>query len=70
VIVDGTPSECLARANKVLNEEAVAEFERNVLATDDQTAHVSIQPNWARCYDVGTGQLSKLLTTLVDHAST
>jgi len=40
-IAAGVPSEHLAGANHVLDEEGVAEFKRNVRATDDQMARIS-----------------------------
>lgn len=68
-IVDGVPSEYIAGSSKVLGEEGVAEFERNVREMYDQMARIRIKPRWARYYDFGAGRLPKFLSKLADNAS-
>ncbi len=68
-IVDGVPSEYIAGSSKVLDEDGVAEFERNVREMYDQMARIRIKPRWARYYDFGAGRLPKFLSKLADNAS-
>lgn len=68
-IVDGVPSEYIAGSRKVLGEEGVAEFERNVREMYDQMARIRIKPRWAQYYDFGAGRLPKFLSKLADNAS-
>lgn len=69
-IVDGVPSEYIAASRKVLDENGVAEFERNVREMYVQMARIRIKPRWARYYDFGAGRLPTFLSKLADNAST
>jgi hypothetical protein len=51
-IVDGVPDEYLAAATKTLEESQLAEFERSVRSTYEQMVRISIEPQWARFFDV------------------
>ncbi len=68
-IVDGVPSEYIAGSRKVLGEEGVAEFERNVRAFYAEMARITIKPRWVRYYDFGAGRLPKFLSKLAENAS-
>jgi hypothetical protein len=68
-IVEGVADEYLAASRKGIAEEHLAEFERNVRATYDQMARISIEPRWARLFDFGTGRMPKFLTELVQKAA-
>jgi len=67
-IVDGVPDEYIAGARKVMDEDAVAEFEPAVRGMYDQMARISIAPRWARLYDFGAGRLPTFLATLAANA--
>jgi len=67
-IVDGVPDEYIAGARKVMDEDAVAEFEPAVRGMYDQMARITITPRWARLYDFGAGRLPAFLATLAANA--
>ena len=69
-IVDGVPAEYITAAGKGMDEEGLAEFERNVRGLYEQMARIRIRPAWARYYDFGAGRVPKFLAELVDKAST
>lgn len=72
-IVDGVADEYLAMSTKgladELGEEGMAEFERQVRATYDRMARISIHPRWARLFDFGAGRLPAYLAELVNDAN-
>lgn len=72
-IVDGVADEYLAMSTKgladELGEEGFAEFERQVRATYDSMARISIHPRWARLFDFGAGRLPAYLAELVKNAT-
>ncbi|HZR13291.1 MAG TPA: pyridoxamine 5'-phosphate oxidase family protein [Acidimicrobiia bacterium] len=72
-IVDGVADEYLAMSRKglaeELGEEGFAEFERQVRATYDAMARISVEPRWARLYDFGAGRLPAYLADLVANAA-
>jgi hypothetical protein len=67
-IVDGVPGEYLAATEKSLDAGLLPEFERQVRATYEQMARISIEPAWARFFDFGAGRLPAFLTKLVSGA--
>ena len=67
-IVRGVPDEYIAASMKVLGEDQVTEFERQVRSMFDQMARISIEPAWARFFDFGAGRLPVFLTKLVGDA--
>ena len=64
--VDGVPDEYVAAATKSFEETELAEFERNVRSVYKQMVRISIEPQWARFYDFGTGRLPAFLANLVN----
>ena len=64
--VDGVPDEYIAAATKSFEEPGLAEFERNVRLVYKQMVRISIEPQWARFYDFGTGRLPAFLANLVN----
>jgi len=65
-IVDGVPEEYLAAAAKIMDAEAVAQFEQNCRAMYGQMARIAITPHWVRYFDFGAGRLPRFLQDLVD----
>ena len=63
-IVDGVPDEYLAAATKNMDGEQARQFETNVRSMYKQMARITIQPRWARYYDVGTGRIPGFLLEL------
>lgn len=64
--VDGVTDEYLAAARKCMDEPELANFERNVQSTYKQMVRISIEPQWARFYDFGTGRLPGFLADLLN----
>jgi glycine/D-amino acid oxidase-like deaminating enzyme len=67
-IVDGIPDEYLAGSRKSSDREQAEAFERAVRAMYPQMARISIEPQWARFYDFGTGRIPVFLATLASEA--
>jgi hypothetical protein len=67
-IVDGVPDEYLAGARKVLDADAMPEFERTCRQMYDQMARIAITPSWVRYYDFGAGRLPRFLQELAEQA--
>lgn len=67
-IVDGVPDEYLAASRKTMDAEQVRQFEANVRSTYKQMARITIQPQWARYYDFGTGRIPGFLLKLVQES--
>jgi hypothetical protein len=67
-IVDGVPDEYLAASAKVMDADQLTEFERQVRATYDRMARISVEPAWARFFDFGAGRLPSFLTKLTGGA--
>lgn len=65
-IIDGVPDEYIAGSRKVMGEEGLAEFERQVRKMYDQMARIRIEPRWARFYDFGAGRLPSFLSKLAE----
>lgn len=65
-IVDGVPEEYLAGARKIMDAEAVAQFEQNCREMYDQMARIAITPHWVRYYDFGAGRLPRFLQDLAE----
>jgi nitroimidazol reductase NimA-like FMN-containing flavoprotein (pyridoxamine 5'-phosphate oxidase superfamily) len=63
-IVDGVPDEFLEASKKVMDADQFPEFERQVRATYDRMARISVEPRWARFYDFGAGRIPSFLTKL------
>ena len=63
-IVDGVPGEYLAGARKIMDTEAMAQFEQNCRELYDQMARIAITPHWVRYYDFGAGRLPRFLQDL------
>jgi hypothetical protein len=68
-IVDGVVPEYLAAARKGMDEEAAAEFERNVRGMYPQMARIALKPAWVRFYDFGAGRLPGFLQELAERAA-
>jgi hypothetical protein len=49
-----------------MDEPRLAEFERTVRSTYGQMVRISIEPHWARFYDLGAGRLPAFLANLVN----
>jgi hypothetical protein len=67
-IVDGVPDEYLAASRKTMDAEQARQFEANVRSTYKQMARITIQPQWARYYDFGTGRIPGFLLKLVQES--
>jgi hypothetical protein len=67
-IVDGVADEYIAASRKALSADVFTEFERQVRATYEQMARISIEPAWARFFDFGAGRLPAFLMKLVGGA--
>ena len=67
-IVDGVPDEYLAASRKTMDGEQARQFEANVRSTYKQMARITIQPQWARYYDFGTGRIPGFLLKLVQES--
>jgi nitroimidazol reductase NimA-like FMN-containing flavoprotein (pyridoxamine 5'-phosphate oxidase superfamily) len=65
-ILDGVTEEYLASARKVMDAEALAQFEQACRQMYDQMARIAITPNWVRFYDFGAGRLPGFLQDLVE----
>ena len=65
-IVDGVPEEYLAGARKIMDAEAMAQFEQNCREMYDQMARIAITPHWVRYYDFGAGRLPRFLQDLAE----
>ena len=68
-IVDGIPEEYLAAAAKTMPPNGAAEFEIAVRAMYPQMVRISIEPEWARFYDFGTGRMPRFLHDLAENAA-
>jgi Pyridoxamine 5'-phosphate oxidase len=64
-IVDGVPDEYLAASAKSMDSEQARQFEAQVRSLYKQMARITIQPQWARYYDFGTGRIPGFLLELV-----
>jgi Pyridoxamine 5'-phosphate oxidase len=64
-IVDGVPDEYLAASAKNMDGEQARQFEAHVRSMYKQMARITIQPQWARYYDFGTGRIPGFLLELV-----
>jgi nitroimidazol reductase NimA-like FMN-containing flavoprotein (pyridoxamine 5'-phosphate oxidase superfamily) len=64
--VDGVPDEYIAASTNSLEESQLSEFEQNVRSVYKQMVRISIEPQWARLYDFGTGRLPAFLANLVN----
>jgi hypothetical protein len=67
-IVDGVPDEYLAASRKNMDAEQARQFEANVRSLYKQMARITIQPQWARYYDFGTGRIPGFLLKLVQES--
>ena len=65
-IVDGVPEEYLAGARKIMDAEAVVQFEQDCRQMYDQMARIAITPHWVRYYDFGAGRLPRFLHDLAE----
>ena len=63
--VDGVPDEYLAAAGKAMDDDQLAEFERQVRAVYQRMVRIRIAPQWVRFYDFGAGRLPSFLAELV-----
>lgn len=63
-IIDGVVPEYLSAARKSMDDEAAAEFERNVRAMYKQMARIAITPLWVRYYDFGAGRMPQFMQEL------
>jgi hypothetical protein len=63
--VDGVPDEYLAAAGKVMDDQQLAEFARQVRGVYPQMVRIRVAPRWARFYDFGAGRLPSFLAELV-----
>ena len=66
-IVDGVADEYIAMSTKSMDAAGQAEFEREVRKVYKQMARISIEPQWARFFDYGTGRLPAFLKNLVNN---
>ena len=66
-IVDGVADEYIAMSTKSMDAAGQAEFEREVRKIYKQMARISIEPQWARFFDYGTGRLPAFLKNLVNN---
>ena len=66
-IVDGVADEYIAMSTKSMDAAGQAEFEREVGKIYKQMARISIEPQWARFFDYGTGRLPAFLKNLVNN---
>jgi nitroimidazol reductase NimA-like FMN-containing flavoprotein (pyridoxamine 5'-phosphate oxidase superfamily) len=64
--VDGVADEYLAMSTKSMDAAGQAEFEREVRKVYKQMVRISIEPQWARFFDYGTGRLPAFLKNLVN----
>jgi hypothetical protein len=64
--VDGVADEYLAMSTKSMDAAGQAEFEREVRKVYKQMVRISIEPQWARFFDYGTGRLPEFLKNLVN----
>jgi nitroimidazol reductase NimA-like FMN-containing flavoprotein (pyridoxamine 5'-phosphate oxidase superfamily) len=67
-IVDGVPEEYLAAARKIMDADAMAQFERNCREMYDQMARIAITPRWVRYFDFGAGRLPRFLQDLAERS--
>ena len=66
-IVDGVADEYITMSTKSMDAAGQAEFEREVRKVYKQMARISIEPQWARFFDYGTGRLPAFLKNLVNN---
>ena len=64
--VDGIPEEYVAGSSKVLADDQVEEFRRQVQGMYDQMVRISITPTWARFFDFGAGRMPRFLHDLAN----
>jgi nitroimidazol reductase NimA-like FMN-containing flavoprotein (pyridoxamine 5'-phosphate oxidase superfamily) len=64
--VDGVADEYLAMSTKSMDAVEQAKFEREVRKVYKQMVRISIEPQWARFFDYGTGRLPAFLKNLVN----
>ena len=64
--VDGVADEYLAMSTKSMDAVGQAKFEREVRKVYKQMVRISIEPQWARFFDYGTGRLPAFLKNLVN----
>ena len=62
--VDGVPDEYIAASAKSLEPSEREEFERQVRSMYKQMVRISIEPQWARLYDFGSGRMPAFLVNL------
>jgi hypothetical protein len=65
-IVDGVPDEYLTAAGKGMDGEQARQFEAAVRSMYKQMARITIEPQWARYYDFGTGRIPGFLLKLAE----
>lgn len=65
-IIDGVVPEYLAAARRTMDDDAAAQFERNVRRMYHQMARIAIVPTWVRFYDFGAGRMPRFLQELAD----
>ena len=65
-VVDGVPEEYLAAAAKGMDGEQARQFEAAVRSMYKQMARITIEPQWARYYDFGTGRIPGFLLKLAE----
>jgi hypothetical protein len=67
-IVDGVPEEYLAATRKIMDAEAMVQFEQGCRQLYDQMARISITPRWARYYNFGAGRVPRFLHELAEQS--
>jgi hypothetical protein len=67
-IVDGVPEEYLAGARKIMDADAMVQFEQACRAMYDQMARIAITPGWVRYFDFGAGRLPRFLQDLAEQS--
>jgi uncharacterized protein YndB with AHSA1/START domain len=67
-VVDGVPEEYLAAATKTMSADQHQQFETAVRSMYKQMARITIEPQWARYYDFGTGRIPEFLRQLANGA--
>ncbi len=67
-IVDGVPEEYLAGARKIMDADAMAQFEQACRELYDQMARIAITPSWVRYFDFGAGRVPRFLQDLAEQS--
>lgn len=62
--VDGVADEYLEGAKKAMDADTHAAFEQGVRSMYEQMVRISIEPQWARFFDFGSGRLPKFLAEM------